>query len=384
MEGDGKAVRPRVLHLINDLDRGGAEMALCRLVTHPRMRERVEPTVVCLGPEGALAERLRAAGVAVHVIGLRGLLDLPGALWRLHRLIGGVRPDIVQTWLYLSDLLGSLLCRARGIPVVWGVRTTALGAGNSPMTRVVRWLCARLSGVLPAAIVFAAEAARQAHARVGYRMAASHVVRNGVETPSDTWLADSRRAMRGELGLTDEQVVIGWVGRNNPDKDVPTFLEALARVLPRHPEARVVMVGRGLGADRTAHFARAVGAEGMARLLLVGERTDVEACYPAFDLFVLSSRTEAFPNVLAEAMAAGVACVSTDVGDARWVLGDGGLMVPRGDPAAMAEALDALLSRPGQRAAMGGRARERALASHGMDRWANAFLGLYRKVAARR
>lgn len=379
--GDAAATaRPRVLHIINDLERGGAETALCRLVTHPITRQWLDSTVVCLKGEGPLAAPMREAGIKVHVMGMHSPLNLPLALWRLYRTIGAAAPDVVQTWLYHSDLLGGVLSRLRRVPVVWGVRTTTLGAGNAYTTRIVRWLCARLSGHVPAAIVYAADAARQAHERAGYRAQSSHVIRNGVQTLAPDMQAAHREAMRRQLGIADDELLIGWVGRNNPDKDVPTFLKALALVLARHPRARAAMIGRGLGPDQEAAFADVLGRERASRLLLMGEQSQVQTCYPAFDVFVLSSRTEAFPNVLAEAMAAGVPCISTDVGDARWVLGDGGMVVPTADPQAMAQALHELISRPALREAQGHQGQARALAVHSMEAWANAFIDLYRNL----
>lgn len=379
--GDAVTVpRLRVLHIINDLDRGGAELALCRLVMHPITCQWLESTVVCLKGEGPLVATMREAGIAVRVVGMNSLMNLPLALWHLNRTISVVKPDIVQTWLYHSDLLGGVLSRMRRVPVVWGVRTTNLGAGNAYATRIVRWLCARLSGRVPVAIVYAADAAREAHERAGYRALSAYVIRNGVQTFATDTQAAQREAMRRRLGIADNELVIGWVGRNNPDKDVPTFLKALSLVLARHPQVRVVMIGRGLGPEQEAAFANVLGRQGATRLILMGEQEKVQACYPAFDVFVLSSRTEAFPNVLAEAMAAGVPSISTDVGDARWVLGAGGLIVPAANSQAMAEALHEMISQPALREAQARQARERALTTHSMNVWATAFVETYRNA----
>lgn len=372
--------RPRVLHVINDLERGGAEMALSRLVTHSITLQWMDPAVVCLKEGGALIETMREAGIEVHVIGLRSLMNLPLALWRLYRVIGAVKPDLVQTWLYHSDLLGGLLSRLRGVPVVWGVRTTFLGAGNARTTRVVRWICARLSGKLPVAIIYAADAARRSHERVGYRSASGYVIRNGVQILPRDKQAAHRKATRDRLHIADGELLIGWVGRNNPDKDVLTFLQAIAKVLARYPQVRVAVIGRGFGPEQEAEFAGVLGQQLVSRMILRGEQPQVETFYPAFDVFVLSSRTEAFPNVLAEAMAAGVPCISTEVGDARWVLGDGGVIVPVADPETMAQAIHELLSQPELRKLKAIQARERADSTHSMEFWAKNFVNFYRNI----
>ncbi len=382
MSEHAAATKIRVIHVITDLDSGGAELAMTRLATNSQAQAELSMMVVCLGRRGPLADRLVSAGVPVESLNIASWIHLPRAAWRFWRLLGRVRPSLVQCWLYHSDLFGGVLARLRGIPVVWGVRTTSLGIGNARSTPMIRWLCARLSGLVPSAIVFVAQAAQRSHEAIGYRPRMARVIPNGLSPRSEEWLHAQRAAFRRAHAIGDDETVIGWVGRYNPDKDVPNFLRAMARVQSARARTRVAMVGRGLDAQASAMLPllATLSATERARLLLLGERRDVDVCYAGFDLFVLSSRTEAFPNVLAEAMSAGLACVSTDVGDTAELLGDTGLRVQPQNSDALACAVIRLLDDPASRQVLGEAARLRILQLYSMQNCVQRYVETYRQV----
>jgi glycosyltransferase involved in cell wall biosynthesis len=170
--------------------------------------------------------------------------------------------------------------------------------------------------------------------------------------------------VRRELRLPDDALVVGAIGRLNAQKGHRVLLEAAARVLPRHPRARVVIAGDG---DLRQELERQAGALGIAeRVVFAGHRTDVPDLLGALDAFCISSLYEGTPLALFEAMASGKAIVSTSVDGCREILEDGrtGLLVRPADPAALAEGLDRLLASPDLREALG---REALAASRRYD-----------------
>lgn len=374
-----------VVHVIAGLGVGGAELMLHRLAaTSARGSEGLyRHTVISLGEVGVVGELMRAEGVAVEALGMRTALQAPIVLWRLRNRLRALAPNVVQTWMYHADLLGGLAARLAGIPrVIWGIRTSTMVKGTSRSTAFVRWLCARLSAQVPAVIVCAAEAARRVHEEIGYDARRMVVIPNGFElpeSPSDS----STRELRAGLGWTGDEVVVGTVGRFDPYKDYATFVAASALVAKREPRARFLMIGRGLdqgNAELTGWIARAGLAE---RFVLLGGRSDVNACLAAMDVFVLPSRSEGFPNVVGEAMAAGVPCAVTDVGDAALLVGDTGEVARPLDAASLAAAIGTLLAMPAaERRARGARGRERIRAEFSMDRARERFLAVHARVAA--
>ncbi|MDR5638513.1 MULTISPECIES: glycosyltransferase [unclassified Thermosynechococcus] len=336
-------VSRKILHIITSLSDGGAEAVLYRLITHDREDEHY---VLSLTSEGKYGSLLRELGVDVTALGMpRGRLTAAG-LMGLWRAVRRVQPDVVQTWMYHADLLGGLVGRMTGVPVVWGIRNTTLEPGKSARnTRLVARLCGRLSRRLPVRIVACAEAAVEVHAALGYDRHRMVVIPNGYDlnrfAPDD----EARKRLRDEWQVSDDLPLIGMVARFDPQKDHGNLIAALAELARRGVAFRAVLVGTDVTLQNR-ELAHAVQAAGLSeRVQLLGPRTDVPVVMNALDVHVLSSAYgEAFPNVLAEAMACGTPCVATDVGDAARIVGETGWIVPTKDSAALAQALVAALT----------------------------------------
>ncbi|MEE9140264.1 MAG: glycosyltransferase [Alphaproteobacteria bacterium] len=323
----------RVLHVITDLQTGGAERMLTSLMT-ASWPAGADFRVVSLTPGGEFRSGLEEAGLWVRDLGLRRGLPNPIALWRLVRTIRDYKPDIVQSWMYHADLvaaLGLLLSgRRRKTRLFWGVRCSNMDTGRYSWTlRFVIDACARMSHI-PDAIIANSEVGRRHHVKIGYLPRRAHVVDNGVDTELFRPDESAREKVRRELGLEPEAPVLALVARRDPMKDHDTFFRALERV----PNAYALLIGLG-----TESF------PDMPRVLKLGERHDVPRLLGACDLLVSSSAFgEGFSNAIVEGMACGLPAVATDVGDARRIVGDAGLIVPPRDPVAMADAIGTLLS----------------------------------------
>ncbi len=368
-----------VVHVLSGLKVGGAEMALHRLIVHGD-REKFRHVVFALSPEGGMVERFREAGADLFVFDLRShpLVEF----WKLIKALRRANPDVVQTWMYHADLIGGLAARLAGCrAVVWGIRTTYLPQGGSRATRWVRWACARLSTWVPQAIVCAAEASRALHVELGYAADRMVVIPNGYAFDSLRPEPAARERLRRSWSIPDQGLVVGLLGRFSPDKDPETFVRAAARVAAVDPRVSFLMVGRGQEAGNESLAAWIAAAGTPERFILLGERSDVPDVLSAMDVFCLSSCTEGFPNVLAEAMALGLPCVSTQVGDAAFLLGDGGLLVPPKDPEALAQGLVTVLNLGEQgRARLGAKGRERVHSEFTIQRACDRFSALYRDV----
>ncbi|MDP4299850.1 glycosyltransferase family 4 protein [Leptothrix discophora] len=373
---------PNVIHIIISLGVGGAELMLRRLAVAQR-----PTTVVSLKDIGPVGHMLQADGVEVIELGLRGIWDLPRVLFATQRVLDDRRPDVVQTWMVHADLIGGLAARMAGIrAVIWGVRTTEFG-GTSRGTRQIRWLCARLSGWVPAAIACAAEASRRSHIAIGYDASHMVVIPNGFDVDQFKPDPERRQRMRASLGLGESDIVIGNVGRWNDAKDHPNFVRAADMLqagwsADRPGTLRFAMVGRGVDGQNAVLDEALAATACRDRYLLLGERNDVPDLLQAFDLFCLSSRTEGFPNVVGEAMSSGVPCVVTDVGDAAMLVGDTGWVVRKEDPVALSTALHAAATESAdlhdQRAK---KARQRIVDEYSMTRACQRFSELQASVA---
>ena len=376
-------MKRHVLHVISGLSVGGAEMALYRLILQFRDSEYTH-TVVALTPGGSMIARFVDSDIRLFVLDVR---HSPVAHFvQLYRLIRSLRPDIVQTWLYHADLLGGLAARMAGNrKVIWGIRTTDVDGGCARTTSLVRRACAAMSRWVPHTIVCVAEAARHSHARVGYDAGRMIVVGNGFDLAALHASAVERNRLRRRCGFAAGDIVIGTLGRFNLDKDHGNFVEAAGKLAAMDDRVRFLMIGRDLDAGNQALGLWIRKTHHSDRFVLLGERDDVAVCLAAMDIFCLSSRTEAFPNVVGEAMAMGLPCVATDVGDVAVLVADTGVIVPKADSDALARGVSGLISRgPAYFRQLGQQARERIHATYDMRCVRERFESIYDSVMTER
>jgi glycosyltransferase involved in cell wall biosynthesis len=334
----------RIFHVIVGLEKGGAEGMLRRFMEYElNNKSEFKHCVVTLKGIGYHGEYLRKQGISVFSLDIRNLFTLIFGFFKLIYLILRERPAIVQTWMVHSDLLGGIAARIAFVPVIiWGIRTTDYSV-ESLGSRVVRWFCAKLSSIIPKAIVCAARASCDASDKYGYDRRKLMVIPNGFDL--DRLQADrgSGGEIRTEIGVDDSYLIVGCVGRYNPAKDHINFIRSAILIAEKYSKVKFLMVGRDLDENNEELKSAINSTLYKDRFILLGERTDPAACLDALDVFVLSSCTEGFPNVLGEAMALGVPCVTTNVGDAAYLLGEEGVVVPPRDPVALAKAVSNLL-----------------------------------------
>lgn len=375
----------RVTHVITGLDVGGAEMMLYKLLSRLD-RGRFACDVLSLKGGGALQKRIESLGVPVRSLDMR---RSPGDALRWLRLWGRLflaRPRLVQTWMYHGDFFGGLAARLGGAPVVWGLHQSNLDpALNRRSTLWIARACARLSSAVPARIVCCSEATRKVHAAWGYDESRMEVIPMGFDLDAFKPDPAARAEVRAALGLSDRDFVIGLAARFDPQKDHGTFFRAAARLHRRWSKTHFLLCGQGVTADNPA-LARMAEEAGLGpHVHLLGPREDMPRVLASLDFLASSSRGEGFPNAVGEAMACAVPCVVTDVGDSAALVGDTGLVVPPGDPLALAAAWEKILSLGEEaRRKLGEAARRRVAERYGLDQVAERYAALYERAAARR
>jgi glycosyltransferase involved in cell wall biosynthesis len=380
----GGDLQRRVVHIIAGLSRGGAEAVLYRLITCTR--DSWDVAVISLRDEGAYGDRLRALGVGVLCCRMHEPGQAVPGLMRLLRFLRSSRPDVVQTWMYHADLLGGLAARLLGFrTVLWGIRSL-YGGRVSWSARACSWLCAPLSRAVPVAIVSCSTRAADEHRRRGYAGHKLLVIPNGYDCGELRPDEAGGRLVRSEWGVLPAQFLIGMVARWDPLKDHANLFAALQPLMRAHDQVRCALVGPGMVADNPGLRDLLQRWELRSRVVLAGPRADIAAVMNALDLHVLSSRSEAFPNVVAEAMACGTPCVVTDVGEAAEIVGDQGWCVPPGDPVALSGAMRAalLMLAGGEAESLRAACRRRILETFNQDRMVTAYQDAWSRAIASR
>jgi glycosyltransferase involved in cell wall biosynthesis len=373
----GVTRRPRkIVYVTAGLRGGGAEAMLTRLVTaQPSVADEI--TVASLIPaEDHIAnqhvERLRAGGVTVVELDFRHAGGMAAGLFRLARLIAETKPDIVQGWMYHGDLAAfvalAMSGRRRQTHLVWSIRCSDMdlrryGFGLRAAVKACTLLSRR-----PDLVTANSAAGLASHLRLGYRPRRAEVTLNGIDVDEFKPDAAARRAVRTELGIPDDATVLAHVARVDLMKDHGSFLAAMAEL----PQLHALLIGAG-----TENLPAA------GNIFRLGRRRDVPRLTAAADFVVSSSSFgEGFSNALAEGMACGLPAIATDVGDAALIVGDGGLIVPPGNPAALAAAIRTLVREPAAvRAERGARARTRIVENFAMSRAVARYAELYASLA---
>ena len=379
--GSGDSKR-RIVHIITGLYRGGAEANLYRLIC--ATRDSWDATVISLADEGIYGGPLRSLGVSVLCCRMNEVgQGVPGFV-RLLRFVRHSRADVVQTWMYHADLLGGVAARLLGFDVVlWAIRNLRFSPGRrSWSARASCWLCARLSKTMPVAIVSCSTQAAIEHRRRGYAADKLLVIPNGYDCARLRPDKPAGQLVRTAWGILPTQFLVGMVARWDPVKDHANLLAALQPLVREHDHVRCALIGPGMHEGNRALSELLQRHALRSKVVLAGPRDDIGAVMNALDLHVLSSLSEAFPNVVAEAMACGTPCVVTDVGDASVIVGDQGWRVPAGDPAALCQAMRAAMARlaSGEAESLRTACRQRILQNFSQEKMAGAYEDAWSKA----
>jgi glycosyltransferase involved in cell wall biosynthesis len=373
----------KVTHIITDLACGGAETTLYRVLSRMDNR-RFENEVISLTSLGSIAQEIRGLGVPVRALGMKRGIPDPFSVIRLVQWIRKFKPQIVQTWMYHADLIGGLAARFAGEGrVVWNIRQANLDPKwNRARTIWTAKTCARMSPWLPGCIVSCSGAALRLHKNLGYAAHNMELIANGFDLEEFRPDAAARVSFCRELQLPEDSIIIGMAGRFHPVKGHRNFIDA-AKLL--HAKIRrVQFVLCGLGVDReNAKLSEWIAAGGLNdRCHLLGPRRDLPRVFAALDIFTSPSLSEAFPSVVGEAMACGIPCIVTNVGDSALIVGDTGRIVPPGSADALAEAWGQLIEAgPDVRRQLGMNARLRIKQNFSLSTAVERYQATYARLA---
>jgi glycosyltransferase involved in cell wall biosynthesis len=350
-------------------------------------RARFEPYVFALSSHAdGMLDRFNEIGINCRFLGMRPRADAAAGLFRLGQALRHLTPDIVQGWLYHGNLaatLASVLIGGRP-PVLWSIRCTLPSKllQEKWQSALTIWIGGKLSFSATKIIHNSMSSAVEHEQRLGYRGDHRIVVPNGFDTNVFRPSPEARLSVRRMLGIPQDVVLVGLIGRYHAQKDHDNFLRAAALLKPTHPEVHFLLAGEGVGPANAAlnGLIRDVGLCQRAHLL--GPRDDIPAITAALDIACCSSSYgEGFANVIGEAMSCAVVCAVTDVSDAAHIVSDTGRVVPPRNPQALARALRDLLDMgEANRQTLGLRARERVINNFSLDAVVRQYEEVYLSV----
>jgi glycosyltransferase involved in cell wall biosynthesis len=373
----------RIAHIITGLHTGGAETMLYKLLS--RMdRMKFDPLVVSLADNGSLAARIAALDIPVFGCGMRPGFPSPAASLRMARKLRQFGPHLLQGWMYHGNLAAqaAAVTLPQKTPVLWNIRGSHHILREERFTTAATiWMGARLSA-MPSRIVCNSRISAGLHQRhLGFCKHRWEIIPNGFELEKFTPSENARWDLRCELGLPQETLLIGLIGRYNPVKDHANFLRAAAILRKNAAGVHFLLAGRGVDGHNTALQEQSAALGLLECTHLLGERDDMFRITAALDIASSSSSSEAFPNVIGEAMSCGVPCVVTDVGDSAWLVGDTGTAVPAQDSDALARAwMELCAGNPARRRDLGAAARARIAAHFSIAAVAARYEQMYERI----
>ncbi len=377
--------KARIDCLITDSGVGGAEKALFEIVTRLD-GDRFSFRVIVMKRPGATARAIEAAGVPVLSLGLPPSV---GAAYPLYlvpaftKLVKELRtdpPDILHCWLFQANLLGRLAAGVAGVRAnVSSLRVIERERlFQYPVDKLTRRLVTRYAAVSQAV-------ADHYSARLGLKGEVT-VIPNGVDV--GPFLEADRTSLKKELGLPDDCLLIGSLGRLHLQKGVDLLIKAMPEILSLEPNVRLAIAGDGPERSALEVLTKDLGLED--KISFLGQYGDAAKFIAGLDLFVLPSRWEGMPNVALEAMAAGVPVVATEVdgtgeavvagGIERTAEGETAILVKPDDVGELARAAAALLLGRKRSEAMGRAGRERVSREFSISRMIERHRELYESL----
>ena len=379
--------KSEIVHIVTGLQDGGAEGVLYRLISSTTEENH---TVISLSSAGKYGSKLQALGVPIHTLNFNNKLSIFSGIYKLFSLLNQKNRNstIIQTWMYHADFLGGLTAWLLGHRnIIWGIRRTVVEHGKKT-TWVVARLCALLSGFVPRIIISCSHSGKEHHQNFGYR-GTFHVIQNGYSMenlhPSESLKSTTRHA----LNLDEEhQFIFGCVASWKPVKDHRLLFAGVKHWSTQNPQINFRLLLVGEGCDKGNHaLTESIEAYDLQKNVLpLGRQKDICSIMNAIDLHILTSKSEGFPNVIAEAMACGTPCVTTNVGEAAEIVGDTGWIVPPESEPCLAQALHEATNAIMQSSAccenISSRCRARVESEFPLHKMVDAFKKVWRETLA--
>jgi glycosyltransferase involved in cell wall biosynthesis len=314
-------------------------------------------------------------GISYSSLGASGKVHYPGAVRRLAQYLKDERVDILHTHLFYSGLLGVLtkrLNRSTQIALMRHHTSVVRMLGSRLHVAADKWMAMNADHVLTVS-----HAARDYMRDVDGITRKIDVVHLGFDFERVAPDRESRERIRGEFGFEEDDIVIGYVAGMLPGKGHLQLIEAYSEILQSLPNARLFLIGRG----KLGEIGDAVGRLGLGRrITFAGWRNDVPACLNAMDIFIQPSLSEAFSQVIIEAMGTALPVIATDVGGASEVIESGvnGILIEPDNVPEIAEQAVRLGHDRALRMSLAAAARKTVVENFTADRMVDAHYELYR------
>lgn len=359
----------KVVHIINSLDKGGAELMLFKFLKNYK-EENFSNTVICLNSSATMSSIFKQNNLNVMYIKTDNILDFFICIKIIFKHIQTIKPDLVMSWLHISDLIGILIkIKFPKVKLIWNLRC------SSPEIKILglrNWILVHflsLFSKIPNCILANSVHGLESHIATGYLPQKQKVIPNGFDT--NQFKPENKTNLnffKNKKNLASNDFLIGYVGKNSKIKGLDLFIKSAGIISKKYKNVKFIFIGKDLILKNKFMFNLLNSNNCLEKSILLGEVKDLENIICHFDILSLTSRSEGFPNVIGEAMCSGVPCVSTNVGDCKIIIGDTGLIVNSFEPIDIAKAWESLYKMSSnERKNLGNKARKRIISQFSLS-----------------
>ena len=329
----------KIVHIITGLGNGGAENTLYKICKYDNLNDH---SVISLKSPEKYYLLLKKLGIKVYCLDLR-IYSIIKFIY-LIKLLRCLKPDVVQTWLVHGDFVGGIAARLAGVKnIIWNVRYSNLEFGKAKLgTILIIKILAKFSLLIPKLIIVVSKSAKKTCIELGYDIKKLYLITNGYDL--SILKPFKIQKIRSKYNIKKQIPLLGKIARYDTKKDHLNLLEALNLINKKNIKFHCIFVGADINKNNISLVSQIKKFRLSNCTELLGQKNNVAEIMNEIDLLVQSSSYgEGFPNVIAEAMACGTPCVVTNVGDAAFIVGKTGWIVPPKNPKRLALAIEKAL-----------------------------------------
>ncbi|MBW1649315.1 MAG: glycosyltransferase [Deltaproteobacteria bacterium] len=372
----------KISHIITGLSTGGAEIMLLKLVSGMD-KKLFFNSIISLTKPGEIEKKFINIEIPTASLNLSSDFPNPLAFLKLISLLHQEKPDIIQGWMYHANIASTIGSYISGlfVPVFWNIRN-CLDETNKDKTlpkKIIK-LSAYLSSA-PVAIIYNSRISKTQHQKISFNNKKAEYIPNGFNCLQFKPNPALRLEYRNKFGIHDKTICIGLIARYHPVKDHENFLKAAGLLTQNLSDIRFVLIGKGADWKNSVIVKLINELNLKKKSLLLGKQNNIHKLINILDIAVSSSYIEGFPNAIGEAMASGIPCVVTNVGDSAYLVKNTGLITPPRDHYRLYSALKLLISiGKEKRINLGKKARKRIEDNFSLEHIVDQYQKLYQKI----
>ncbi len=324
----------KIIHVINSLNKGGAEGNLYRLCKYQKNKygHKINIIILTLIDNGFYEIYMKKFGIKVLTLGLKkndSIFEIIKKFWIFRKIIFKLQPDVIQSWMYHSNLITFFSPRQFRQKIIWNIRHTKLSVNFSKkITIMISIICGILSWIIPKKIIYCSKQSSSFHEKNHfYSKYKTKFIENGFSDKTFFSSFQKRLLFRRKYKINDSDIMLGFAGRYTKEKNIKSLLIAFSKIIKKYDNVFLFLAGKDIN-NQNSELQFIIKKYNIdKKIFLLDEQKNLLDFYNGIDLFLLTSHTESFPNVIAESMLCETPVVTSDVGSASNIVGECGFVM---------------------------------------------------------